>query len=252
MLKTDRQLRLLEILQQHRESVRITELSQLLHVTPITIRRDVTELARQGRVLSARGGVRLLGDTVTSETIYHLKLREEVSIKDALSRAALASIVDGATVFLDGGTTVGALAKYLLDRRLTVVTNALNVANVLSRSRHTRLILIGGTFRPESQTFLGPKATHMLQELRLDIAFMGTEGFDWDRGFEVPDESDAEFKAVAVQSAAKVVVMAAGAKLGKRYLCRFAQWDSVHLVIASSQDVGDTRPKHRTTQILWV
>ncbi len=252
MLKTDRQLRLLEILQQRRESVRITELSQILQVTPITVRRDVAELAHQGRVLSARGGVRLLGDTVTSETIYHLKLQEDIPIKDALSRAVLPLIPDGSTIFLDGGTTVGALAKYLLDRRLTVVTNALNVANVLSRSRHTRLILIGGTFRSESLTFLGPKATRMLEDLRLDIALMGTEGFDWDRGFEVPDESDAEFKTVAVQSAAHVIVMATGAKLGQRYLYRFAQWPDIHRVISSKRDTDDTRLEHRGVQILWV
>ena len=243
---------MLEILQQRGESVRITELSQILQVTPITVRRDVGELAHQGRVLSARGGVRLLGDTVTSETIYHLKLQEDVPIKDALSRAVLPLIPEGSTIFLDGGTTVGALAKYLLDRRLTVVTNALNVANVLSRSRHTRLILIGGTFRLESLTFLGPKATRMLEDLRLDIALMGTEGFDWDRGFEVPDESDAEFKAVAVQSSAQVIVMATGTKLGQRYLYRFAQWPDIHRVISSKQDTEDTRLEHRGTQIMWV
>lgn len=58
MLKTDRQLRLLEFLQDREQAMRITELSQILHVTPITVRRDVAELSQQGRVLSTRGGVR--------------------------------------------------------------------------------------------------------------------------------------------------------------------------------------------------
>lgn len=177
---------------------------------------------------------------------------EDIPIKDALSRTALPLITDGATIFLDGGTTVGSLAKYLLTRRVTVATNALNVANVLSRSRQARLILIGGSFRPESLAFLGPKATGMLRELRLDVAFMGTEGFDWNRGFELPDESDAEFKMVAVESAAQVIVMAAGSKLGKRYLYRFAPWDKVDQVISSAHDAQDARPKHGRTKILWV
>ena len=99
MLKPDRQLRLLEVLQERKESVRITELSQLLQVTPITVRRDVSELAHQGRVISAHGGVRLLGSTVTSETIYHLKLNEETQIKDGLARAALPFIEDGPPSF---------------------------------------------------------------------------------------------------------------------------------------------------------
>lgn len=252
MVKADRQVRLIETLQQRGESVRITELSHALGVTPMTIRRDVAELAQQGRVTSAHGSVRLLGNTVTSEMIYHVKLNEEADVKDALARQAVTLIDNGMTVFLDGGTTVGAVAKYLLDRRLTVVTNALNVANVLVRSRHVRLIVIGGTFRRESLTFLGPSATKLLQDLRLDLAIMGTEGFDWTRGFEVPDESDAEFKRLAVQSATQAVVLAAATKFGKHYLYRFATWDHVHRLITSHSRLTEQVPAEHQAAVLVV
>lgn len=252
MVKADRQLRLIETLQQRGESVRIAELSQSLGVTPMTIRRDIAELVHQGRVASAHGSVRLLGATVTSEMIYHVKLNQDADLKDALARRAIALIENGMTVFLDGGTTVGAVAKYLTDRRITVVTNALNVANVLVRSRHVRLILIGGALRRESLTFLGPSATHLLQDLRLDLAMMGTEGFDWNRGFEVPDESDAEFKRLAVQSATQVVVLAASTKYGKRYLYRFATWEPIHQLITSQAGLTEAIPTERQPHVLVV
>lgn len=250
ILKVDRQRYLLDILKQHKGSVRISDLSRLLEVTTITIRRDVAELARQGRVLPNHGGVQLIDSNVTTEPIYHLKLNEETQIKDAMAHAALEFIEDGCTVFLDGGTTVGAVAKYLLDRHITVVTNALNVANVLSNSRHIRLLLIGGMFRLESQTFLGPNAIRVLKELRVDLALLGTEGFDWDRGFEVPDESDAEFKKVAIDSANKTVVMAAASKLGHRYLCRFTTWNFIDSLI-SSYYPHDQRSHNAGIPIIW-
>lgn len=252
MLKADRQVRLLETLQQRGESVRISELSQHLGVTPMTIRRDIAELANQGRVVSAHGSVRLLSPTVTSEMIYHVKLSEDADVKDALARRAIPLIEEGMTVFLDGGTTVGAVAKYLLERHITVVTNALNVANVLARSRRVRLILIGGTFRRESVTFLGPSATHQLQDLRVDLAMMGTEGFDWSRGFEVPDEADAELKRVAVQSSTQAVVLAAHTKLGQRYLYRFATWEHIHHVITSALDMAQEVPEDRRDHVLII
>ncbi len=253
MLKPDRQWRLLELLRERDESIRVTELSQLLGVTPITVRRDVAELAHQGRVIATHGGVRLLTSTVSAEPVYQSKLTEEMEAKERIAERALATVPDGSTIFLDGGTTVGALAKRLTGRRMTVVTNALNVANVLARSRHIRLILIGGTFRPQSLTFLGPKAVHMLEGFRFDIAFLGTEGFDWDRGFEVPDESDAEFKWALTQAAAQVTVLAAGSKLGKRYLYRFAAWSEVHTLVASRvEDTNRVPHEHQGTKLLWV
>ncbi|MCY0899191.1 MAG: DeoR/GlpR family DNA-binding transcription regulator [Firmicutes bacterium] len=184
MLKADRLLGLLNILEDRTEAVRITELATLQHVTPVTVLREVAELAGRARLLVTHGGVRLKAETVSAETVYDLKLTEDRLEKDAIARAALAHVTDGMTPSLDEGTTVGALAPHLTNRRLTLITNALNVVNVIARSRRVRLMVVGGTFRRESLTFLGPKAISMLRELRYGIAFLETEGFDWDRGFQ--------------------------------------------------------------------
>lgn len=231
MLKIDRQMKILELLKQENGSIRIRELSRRLGVAPVTIRRNVADLAHQGVVLLTRGGIRLLGQGATYEPVYEAKLGEEASEKEAIARAAVAQISDGTTIFLDGGTTVGAIARHLIHRHVTVVTNALNVANILAVSRTARLILIGGTFRAASRTFLGPKATAAVRELRFDIACVGTEGFDPDRGAEVPDEADADFKSAVVTLATEILLMATSSKCGEKRLYRFAHWSQIDRLI---------------------
>ncbi len=238
MLKADRQSQILDQLERASTALRIGDLSQTLGVSPVTIRRDVAELSRQGLVLSTRGGVTLLRPRVAFEPAYALKLSADADVKAAIARAAAALVEDGSTIFLDGGTTVGAMVPHLLGRRLTVVSNALNVANMLARSRTIRLIVVGGTYRPESHTFLGPQAVRQMEELRVDTAFMGTEGFSLDRGLEVPDEGDAAFKTAACRAAARIVVMAAGTKLGLRRLYRFARWDDIDVLVSSGPAVA--------------
>lgn len=235
LMKVDRQLMILDMLNKKGASLRISEISQVLDTSVVTVRRDVADLARQGMVAATRGGVRLLREGTMYELQYEKKLGEETDYKENIGRRAAEMVPDGATVFLDGGTTVGALAHHLLHRDVTIITNGLNVANVVAGSKSARLILIGGTFRPTSHTFLGPRAIRTLRELRFDMAFMGTEGFDPQRGVEVPDETDAEFKNAAVQLATEVVLLATASKFDKRRLYRFAEWRDINTFILDGE-----------------
>lgn len=239
ILKVDRHLKILEMLSKQKASLRTTAISSALNVSVVTIRRDVAELERQGIVASTRGGVRLLQEGTIYELQYDKKLGEDPGLKEDIALRAVTLIPDGATVFLDGGTTVGALVPHFFRRDVTVITNALNVANVLANSKTARLILIGGTFRQTSQTFLGPMAIRALKELRFDFACMGTEGFDPERGVEVPDEADAEFKSAAVGLATEVIMLATASKCNKRRLYRFAEWSDIDTFIlgGSIEDV---------------
>lgn len=250
LLKGDRQSQILDVLRERGTGVRIAELSSLLGVTSVTIRRDIDQLSRHGTVVATRGGVKLVPSNVTTyEPEYHLKLGEESDSKERIARAALAMVDDGSTVFLDGGTTVGAVAKYLQGRNLTIVSNALNVANIIARSPRTRFILIGGTFRPQSHTYLGPQAVQSLTHLRFDIALVGTEGFDPERGLEVPDENDAQFKMTAVAAASRVVVLATSSKLGQPRLFRFASWSDVDDLVTDAALPKDAGEAIRAMQV---
>ncbi|PSR36792.1 MAG: hypothetical protein C7B44_07125 [Sulfobacillus thermosulfidooxidans] len=210
----------------------ITALSHQFAVSEMTIRRDVQMLVHQGLVSIVGGDIRLTPSTTVTEEVYHFKLASHPTVKTAIAAAAKTLIHENMTVFLDGGTTVGALAPLLMPmKRLTVITNALNIMNVLSSNGGMRLIGIGGTLRASSLTFLGPKANALIRELRADIAFIGTDSFSVGTGLEVPDEADAAFKEAVIRSSKMSVVLATSDKCDQMRLYQFADWRAIDYLI---------------------
>lgn len=230
--KVSRRWAILEYLRSSEGSGHMAALSRAFGVSEMTIRRDLHTLVHQGLISVAGKDVHVVPSTTITEEIYHLKLAGSQSLKTAIAAAAVQHIHENMTVFLDGGTTIGALAPLLFPmKRITVITNALNVLNVLSSSSGIRLIGIGGTLRPESQTFLGAKANAMMAQLRIDLSFIGTESFSVSTGLEVPDEADAAFKEAVLRSSKASVLMVTSNKLNQTRLYQFAQWHAIARII---------------------
>ena len=136
-------LRLLET----RDSVQVSELSEVFSVSEVTVRSDLTSLARQGLVARVRGGVRALQQG-QSEVGFDLRLRLEVERKRAIARAAAALIGEGEAVALDASTTAYYLALELRSKReLVVVTNGLLVATALADAPGITVLVTGGILR---------------------------------------------------------------------------------------------------------
>lgn len=212
-------------------SARIPDLSREFGVSQITIRRDLQDLDRQGMVVLTRGGAIINRQRATYEPVFHRRLSTEAEEKDRIGRHAASMIKPGATVLLDGGTTVAAMARHLTEGSLTIVSNALNIANLLASRKNVRFIMVGGIYREASQTFLGTTALEMLGKLRVDQAFLGTETFDVARGIEVPDELDAAFKAMAGHIAESTIVLTTSSKGGQARLFRCLPWSAIdHLI----------------------
>lgn len=230
--KARRRWEILEYMRNAPGRSQIATLSHRFGVSEMTIRRNLHALAHQGLIAVAGKEVYLAPSTTITEETYQLKLADNRSEKLAIAKAAVIHLQENMTVFLDGGTTVGALAPILVSmKRITVVSNALNIVNVLCSSPGIRLICIGGTLRPASQTFLGAKAEALMKQLRVDLAFLGTESFSVSTGLEVPDEGDASFKEVVIRSSRKRVLMATSNKLNQTRLYNFADWESIdHLI----------------------
>jgi DeoR/GlpR family transcriptional regulator of sugar metabolism len=144
----------------------VSELAVDLGVTPATIRRDLQQLAVEGRLLRTYGGATIADRRSVRGT-------RAVDAKRAIAAAAASLVSDGATIALGSGTTVLELARRLVDRRLTVITNALDVANVLVDRAGIELIILGGVVRPRMHSMLGHLAEMATSELRADRLFMG-------------------------------------------------------------------------------
>lgn len=233
-MKADRQLQILSILQRDR-AAEVTRLSQDLGASKVTIRRDLLELERQGLILSTRGGA-ILNQGATYEPGYIAKIGQEREEKARIAKVAAAMNAPGDTILLDAGTTTAALAQALVGTRdLTVISNSLAVANVLTRNPGVRFIMVGGTFRDVSQAFLGRQAEDALRGIRVDRVFLATEAMDVRHGLEVPDDGDASVKRVMAECGREVVVVADHTKFDLQRLFAFAPWQGVDRLVTGRE-----------------
>lgn len=171
-------LRLLEV----RDFVPVAELSEAFAVSEVTVRSDLTELARQGLVARIRGGVRALQQG-QSEAGFDLRLRLEVDQKRAVARAAAAMVQDAEAIALDASTTAYYLALELRAKReLVVVTNGLLVATALADAPTITVIVTGGVLRLSAMSLVGDLGTDVLRTTRINKGFLGARGLSIERG----------------------------------------------------------------------
>lgn len=171
--------RLPEILDIARAEGRVTvdDLAQRFGVTAQTIRRDLTELDEAGKLERVHGGAILRSGTVNIG--YHDRATLNAEEKQAIARLVAAEIPEGASVFLAIGTTTEAVAREL--RRhdgLMVVTNNMNIANILTENPQCQVILTGGTLRRSDGGLTGPLTESAIRQFKVDIAVIGCSALD--------------------------------------------------------------------------
>jgi DeoR family fructose operon transcriptional repressor len=157
--------------------------------------------------------------------------------KDAIAAAAAAFLpLSGATVLLDAGTTTSRIAAALpTDRELTVVTNSVPIAARLAGMPSVSLQLLGGRVRGLTQAAVGEHVLRVLDTLRVDIAFIGTNGISVRHGLSTPDSDEAAVKRAMIACANYVVVAADSSKIGREDFVSFAPLSSVDTLITDSE-----------------
>lgn len=175
MPRNDRRSSLvLRLREDGRASVEV--LARDLGVTPSTIRRDLARLEVDGTVVRTYGGAALPGSFSSPGS------DRAIEAKKAVAAAAAAMVEDGQTIAISSGSTTLELARRLVDRRLTVITNALDVASVLLDRDGIELVVLGGVVRPRMHSMLGHLAELALGQLRADTLFMGIGAIDPEHG----------------------------------------------------------------------
>lgn len=234
-----------------RPMVRVDELSRELRVSEPTVRRDLSELVRHGWVRRVHGGAASV-DSHLQEPVFDDKTEIAAAEKLRIARAALDRIKPSDSIFLDGGSTILALARLLVPMTaLTVVTNSLRVASLFANGG-PRMILTGGEFRGLSQTLVGCLTRPLIERLNVDEAFVGTIGLT-EEGLTTTDPREAETKQLVMSHARRVTVLAHSGKIGKTSFIKFGTLDRVDLLITDSgipRDLLKTLRKH--TDVLTV
>lgn len=231
VLAAERQGRILEEVQR-RGAIRVSELSDLLHVSDMTIRRDLDTLAGQGRLDKVHGGATVRRAPSTDEPGFEAKGQRQVEEKEAIAAAALAMVTPGSAIGLSAGTTTWTLARHLVDiPDLTVVTNSMRIAEVLhGAGTHGPHVVLTGGVRTPSDALVGPIAVAALEQLHLDIVFLGVHGMDPDAGFTTPNLLEAEADRALVAAGRSLVVLADHTKwrtVGIKTIATLEQADTV-------------------------
>ncbi|MEV4432696.1 DeoR/GlpR family DNA-binding transcription regulator [Streptomyces sp. NPDC049555] len=230
-----------------RGGVRVNELTRRLHVSDMTVRRDLDALARQGVVEKVHGGAVPVAAATTHEPGFEAKSALELGAKQDIARAAARMVPRGSAIALAGGTTVYALAQQLVEvADLTVVTNSVRVAEAFHTARRalspsvspTRpgaatVVLTGGVRTP-SDTLVGPVADAAIRSLHFDVLFIGVHGISADAGLSTPNLAEAETNRHFVRAARRVVVLADHTKWGTVGLSSFAALEEVDALVTDA------------------
>lgn len=221
MTTFERRQTILRLLQEQ-TSVHVTELARLLDVSEGTIRNDLTALEESRLVVRVRGGA-VLRDDQPVLTALTTRASVNYDAKRRIARWAADMVEDGDAIALDASTTVLNIAPFLHDRRrLTIVTNGLEVARALAQNPAHTVILVGGVLRPEGDAITGLLGEAMLKELHIKTAFVSCVGFSLENGLTESDLLQAQTKAMLIRAAARVVALVDSSKFGKRGLTPFA------------------------------
>jgi DeoR family fructose operon transcriptional repressor len=211
----------------------VNQLAREYAVTTETVRRDLSTLERMGLVRRVHGGV----VPPASLSLIEAGLRERYQVntdtKERIARAALDRLPPaGGTILLDAGTTTSRLASLLPpDRALTVVTHGVPIAARLAGQRHIDLRLLPGRVRRTTQAAVGAETIAALSHLRVDVAFLGTNGITAEHGFTTPDPDEAAVKRALIESGRLVVVLADASKFGIETAVRFAAPGEIDVLV---------------------
>jgi DeoR/GlpR family transcriptional regulator of sugar metabolism len=235
MLAGQRQMLIAEEIRR-RGAVRVSELTELLGVSDMTVRRDLDAMADSGLIEKVHGGATARSHPSTEEPGFEAKSRRQSREKEAIAAAAAELVQSGQAVALGAGTTTWRLAHHLLDvPELTVVANSIQVASVLHRSpRPDRTVVLTGGVRTPSDALVGPVALSALQSLHVDVLFTGVHGMAEDAGFTTPNLLEAETNRALISSAERVVVIADHTKWGVRGLSRFASLGEADVLVSDN------------------
>lgn len=208
--------------------VRVSELTALLDVSDMTVRRDLERLGQEGLLEKVHGGATALRQRSSEEPGFEAKSMRELEEKHAIARAAVRLVEPGQAIGVGAGTTTWVLAQHLLAvRDLTVVTNSIKIADVL-REQHD-VVLVGGVRTP-SDALVGPVADLALRSLHFDLAFLGCHGLA-SVGVTTPNLAEAETNRAFVQAARRLVVVADSTKWGTAGLMTFAGLSDIDVLV---------------------
>jgi DeoR family transcriptional regulator, fructose operon transcriptional repressor len=228
VLVEERRHRVLELVK-NAGFVDLTELARVMDCSKSTVRRDLDFWDEQGLLKRTHGGAMFTGEQGELPALEE-RLAQAVTEKALIAQTAAGRISDGSVILLDGGTTTLEVARSLLGRSVQVVTNSLPIAALLSGSKETELIILGGYVYPKTGVALGPLTIAMLEKIQVQQAILSVSGIT-QRGLFNSNLLLVETERAMMRCADEVVVVADHFKLDRSALALLCPLSAVDTLI---------------------
>ena len=239
---TGRRSAILQILKQS-SNISVTELSKKFGVSEVTIRKDLNLLKERNLLVRTRGGA-ILHETRKDDNDTSIRFKKLANYreKQAIGRAAANLIKDGDTIIIDSGTTALQVACNLHKfRNLTIITNALNVAQEVLAYKRFNVILLGGNIRNASESVVGALAESNLKMFYCDKLFMGVDSFSIDNGLSTPNVEEANINQIMISRSKEVIAVFDSSKVNKRALAFITTLDKINTIVTDEGMDKSTR-----------
>jgi DeoR/GlpR family transcriptional regulator of sugar metabolism len=207
----------------------VADLAESFGVSEMTVRRDLSALARDGKLERVHGGALHAGEPRFAQIEV-----ERFDVKDRMGAAAAALVEDGQTVMIDIGTSTLQMARHLHGRRVTVVTTNLAVLEELLPDPDIELVLPGGTVRRNYRSLVGVVAEDSLRQLKADIAVLGTSAVDAELGVWDTTMIEVPIKRLMIAAADCVVLLADAAKFSMSGVVRVCGPEAIDRIVTDA------------------
>lgn len=243
MLAIERRNDILERLQEEKRVV-VSELSVAYNVSEETIRRDLEKLENDGLVVKSYGGA-VLKEQSFFDLPFNIRKKQRVAEKQKIARLITDMVRDGEAIMLDASSTDVYIARALKEKKkLTVITNSVEVIVELFDVPEWTVISTGGVSREKSFALVGPRTDEVISSYHVDKAIISCKGVDLENGFTDSDEQDANSKRRMLYSAKERILAVDHSKLGNAAFTKVAEWADI------TKFVTDKEPEEKWLQIL--
>ncbi|MCL5985686.1 MAG: DeoR/GlpR family DNA-binding transcription regulator [Actinobacteria bacterium] len=200
--------------------ISVEKLSELFGISPITVRRDLEKLHRDGYLRKVHGGAVADRAYLEAEPIYLENIKLFKAEKEKIGKEAANRINDEDVIIIESGTTCLEVVHNLEDKRnLKIATAGIGIANELWRlasiKKDFEISVCGGIIRPQTYTYIGPHAVNFFKSINADIAFIGAVAVSLDKGIATATQFDAEITSSVIECSKKIVLLCDSSKFGK-------------------------------------
>lgn len=233
MFQLERKEKILQYINE-RQKVLTKELVDEFGMTPVTIRSDISDLARLGLVIKTHGGALSVQHRLNMEIPAARKLQQNVERKRIIAELAVAHIESGDMILLDSGSTTLEIARRIQARDVTVITNDVMIAQVLIELGRVTLYMTGGRNISSVYALHGSETEEYLKKIRVNKLFMGCDALDFEWGVSNRTLEEVATKRAMMKASREVFAVADSSKFGRQVFAHLCALNEIDMLITDA------------------